>query len=217
MAHPLHMASAWSALGFAGKYAYSDPASSLVMLLHGKRRVQAASTNTMKGIVSTGKPEQTEWPAPPRDAQRAFGRQFDAFMLSMAWLRAAADAADALSALVDRAFAGGSPSATSTRTTWGLARLRGGGPHVRRDGSLSEDAWHVRAEKPRFLDGLRECRGRAAQRLELRPRVEPCVDDVEGVADLFGDSVGSVVHADVSARVRPWLCRRGDVLVGGPK
>lgn len=61
------------------------------------------------------------------------------------------------------------------------------GPH---DDSLSEDAWHVRAEKPRFLDGLGECQGRAAPRLELRPRIEPRVDNVKGVADLFVSDEG---------------------------
>ena len=47
------------------------------LLLVGKRLVQAASTNSMKGMVSKGKLEEMQVPAPPTEDQRIFGDVFD--------------------------------------------------------------------------------------------------------------------------------------------
>jgi len=48
-----------------------------VLLLVGKRLVQAASTNGMKGMVSKGKLEDVLVPSPPANAQAKFGEAFD--------------------------------------------------------------------------------------------------------------------------------------------
>lgn len=48
-----------------------------VLLLVGKRLVQAASTNSMKGMVSKGKLEDVLVPVPPPKAQAQFGEAFD--------------------------------------------------------------------------------------------------------------------------------------------
>jgi type I restriction enzyme S subunit len=48
-----------------------------VLLLVGKRLVQEASTNSMKGMVSKGKLEQVLVPTPPRHLQASFGEAFD--------------------------------------------------------------------------------------------------------------------------------------------
>ena len=47
------------------------------LLLVGKRLVQAASTNSMKGMVSKGRLEKIQVPAPPQDVQREFGAVFE--------------------------------------------------------------------------------------------------------------------------------------------
>lgn len=47
------------------------------LLLVGKRLVQAASTNGMKGMVSKGKLEAIQVPSPPLEAQARFGSIFD--------------------------------------------------------------------------------------------------------------------------------------------
>jgi type I restriction enzyme S subunit len=53
-----------------------------VMLLVGKRLIQAASTNSMKGMVSKTKLESVMFPEPPEDLQSSFGRRFD-YILSL--------------------------------------------------------------------------------------------------------------------------------------
>lgn len=51
-----------------------------VLLLVGKQLVQAASTNSMKGMVSKGKLEEVLVPAPPPDLQNRFGETFERVM-----------------------------------------------------------------------------------------------------------------------------------------
>lgn len=48
-----------------------------VLLLLGKRLVQAASTNSMKGMVSKGRLEDVLFPSPPPRMQAEFGEAFD--------------------------------------------------------------------------------------------------------------------------------------------
>ena len=48
-----------------------------VLLLVGKRIVQAASTNSMKGMVSKGRLEGVRVPKPPPKIQAEFGEAFD--------------------------------------------------------------------------------------------------------------------------------------------
>jgi type I restriction enzyme S subunit len=48
-----------------------------VLLLVGKRLVQAVSTDSMKGMVSKGKLEEVVVPAPPPELQQRFGGTFD--------------------------------------------------------------------------------------------------------------------------------------------
>lgn len=48
-----------------------------VLLLVAKRLVQAASTNSMKGMVSKGKLEEVRLPSPPLDLQAKFGKVFE--------------------------------------------------------------------------------------------------------------------------------------------
>lgn len=48
-----------------------------VLLLVGKRIVQAASTNSMKGMVSKGRLEEVRVPSPPPRMQEKFGETFD--------------------------------------------------------------------------------------------------------------------------------------------
>ncbi len=48
-----------------------------VLLLLGKRLIQAASTNSMKGMVSKGRLEDVLVPAPPPRVQAEFGEAFD--------------------------------------------------------------------------------------------------------------------------------------------
>lgn len=47
------------------------------LILVGKRLVQAASTNSMKGMVSKGKLEEVQVPSPPFKLQNQFGNTFD--------------------------------------------------------------------------------------------------------------------------------------------
>lgn len=56
--------------GVDGRFLY-------VLLLVGKRLIQAASTNSMKGMVSKGKLEEIEVPVPPSSLQSHFGATFD--------------------------------------------------------------------------------------------------------------------------------------------
>jgi type I restriction enzyme S subunit len=76
-----------------------------VLLWLGKPLVQAASTNSMKGMVSKRKLEQTMWPAPPLDQQREFGGRFDAVHALTRTYETVAAAADALlMSLTHKAF-----------------------------------------------------------------------------------------------------------------
>ncbi len=78
-----------------------------VLLLLGKRLVQGASTNSMKGMVSKGKLEQVLWPAPPHEHQKEFGGFFDAVVMLNTRQDAAAGESDALfGSLAQRAFRG---------------------------------------------------------------------------------------------------------------
>jgi type I restriction enzyme S subunit len=78
-----------------------------VLLLLGKRLVQGASTNSMKGMVSKGKLEQVVWPVPPREQQKEFGALFDAVLTLKRRQEAAAGECDALfGSLAQRAFRG---------------------------------------------------------------------------------------------------------------
>ena len=78
-----------------------------VLLLLGKRFVQGASTNSMKGMVSKGKLEQVLWPAPPHEHQKEFGGFFDAVVMLNTRQDAAAGESDALfGSLAQRAFRG---------------------------------------------------------------------------------------------------------------
>lgn len=79
-----------------------------VLLLVGKRLVQAASTNAMKGMVSKGKLEQVRVPHPPADMQRHFGRLFDRIIaMSAAHERACADADQLFGAVLSNVFSAG--------------------------------------------------------------------------------------------------------------
>lgn len=53
-----------------------DPQFLYVQVLVGKRLIQAASTNAMKGLVSKGRLEAVELMSPPEDRQREFGQWF---------------------------------------------------------------------------------------------------------------------------------------------
>jgi type I restriction enzyme S subunit len=76
-----------------------------VMLLVGKRLIQAASTNSMKGMVSKGRLEQILFPSPPPTAQQRFGQLFDRFVALDGRAADAAGGADALfGSLVVRCF-----------------------------------------------------------------------------------------------------------------
>ena len=78
-----------------------------VLLLVGKRLVQAASTNSMKGMVSKGKLEEVEVPAPPPEAQRKFGDAFDRVLrMSQHQESAHRDAEVLFAATAQRAFSG---------------------------------------------------------------------------------------------------------------
>jgi type I restriction enzyme S subunit len=85
-----------------------------VLLLVGKSLVQAASTKSMKGMVSKGKLEQLHVPAPPPQLQRKFGETFDNLMrLSQRQESAARDAEQLFQATVQGAF----PTTSLTRTS----------------------------------------------------------------------------------------------------
>ncbi|MCU0693191.1 MAG: restriction endonuclease subunit S [Polyangiaceae bacterium] len=78
-----------------------------VLLLVGKRLVQAASTNSMKGMVSRGKLEEVQVPAPPPQAQRRFGETFDRVLrMSQRQESALRDSEVLFAATVQRAFSG---------------------------------------------------------------------------------------------------------------
>jgi len=78
-----------------------------VLLWLGKRLVQGASTNSMKGMVSKGKLEQVLWPVPPREQQKEFGALFDAALTLNRRQEAAAGESDVLfGSLAQRAFRG---------------------------------------------------------------------------------------------------------------
>lgn len=78
-----------------------------VLLLVGKRLVQAASTNSMKGMVSKGKLEDVLVPAPPPKAQAQFGEAFDRVLrLSRRQEAAQSEAQTLFDTTVQRAFAG---------------------------------------------------------------------------------------------------------------
>jgi type I restriction enzyme S subunit len=78
-----------------------------VLLLVGKRLVQAASTNSMKGMVSKGKLEDVLVPAPPPKAQAQFGQAFDRVLrLSRRQEAAQSEAQTLFDTTVQRAFSG---------------------------------------------------------------------------------------------------------------
>lgn len=78
-----------------------------VLLLVGKRLVQAASTNSMKGMVSKGKLEDVLVPAPPPKAQAQFGEAFDRVLrLSRRQEAAQSEAQTLFDTTVQRAFSG---------------------------------------------------------------------------------------------------------------
>jgi type I restriction enzyme, S subunit len=78
-----------------------------VLLLVGKRLVQAASTNSMKGMVSKGKLEEVQVPAPPPQDQRRFGETFDRVLrMSQRQEGALRDSEVLFAAAVQRAFSG---------------------------------------------------------------------------------------------------------------
>lgn len=78
-----------------------------VLLLVGKRLVQAASTNSMKGMVSKGKLEDVLVPAPPSKAQAQFGEAFDRVLrLSRRQEAAQSEAQTLFDTTVQRAFSG---------------------------------------------------------------------------------------------------------------
>jgi type I restriction enzyme S subunit len=80
-----------------------------VMLLVGKSLVQAASTNSMKGMVSKGKLEQVQFPAPPSQMQVKFGEVFDRIVrLSRRQELAEDDSKFLFESLLGHAFRGGS-------------------------------------------------------------------------------------------------------------
>jgi type I restriction enzyme S subunit len=79
-----------------------------VLLLVGKRLVQAASTNGMKGMVSKGKLEDVLVPSPPSEAQAQFGEAFDRVLrLSHRQEVAQPEAQLLFDTIVQRAFSGG--------------------------------------------------------------------------------------------------------------
>jgi hypothetical protein len=78
----------------------------------------------MKGMVSKGKLEQTQWPVPPFDQQREFGAVFDAVLALAQRQEADAVAGDTLfGSLVHGAFRGELADPVSGRK----ARLHGAG------------------------------------------------------------------------------------------
>ncbi len=78
-----------------------------VLLLVGKRLVQAASTNSMKGMVSKGKLEDVLVPSPPPKAQAQFGEVFDRVLrLSRRQQVAQIESQTLFDTTVQRAFSG---------------------------------------------------------------------------------------------------------------
>lgn len=81
------------------------------VLLVGKRLVQSASTNSMKGMVSKGKLEQVIVPAPPYDLQQRFGEAFERVLkLFRAHETAHAESEVLFDAVLNRAFGCGKMS-----------------------------------------------------------------------------------------------------------
>ncbi|MBL0193993.1 MAG: restriction endonuclease subunit S [Myxococcales bacterium] len=77
------------------------------LLLVGKGLVRAASTNSMKGMVSKGKLESVMFPRPPHPAQLRFGEMFDRILALSRRLNLATDEQEVLfNSLVHRAFRG---------------------------------------------------------------------------------------------------------------
>lgn len=75
------------------------------LLLVGKRLVQAASTNSMKGMVSKGRLEVVHVPSPPSVLQKKFGEIFDAVHGASRKAEAACGESERLfQAVLDRAF-----------------------------------------------------------------------------------------------------------------
>jgi len=78
-----------------------------VQLLLAKPLIQAASTDSMKGMVSKGRLSSVLLPAPAEERQRAFGRWFSGFLHWRSRLDAGCGATDDLfHALAQRAFRG---------------------------------------------------------------------------------------------------------------
>jgi len=78
-----------------------------VLLLVGKRLVQAASTNSMKGMVSKGKLEEVRVPSPPPKAQSRFGESFERVLKLSHRQEIAQRESDLLfEATIQRAFSG---------------------------------------------------------------------------------------------------------------
>ena len=77
------------------------------LLLLGKRLVQAASTNGMKGMVSKGRLEGVCVPCAPPNAQLEFGKAFDRLIrISVSYECLARDAQNLFDSTVQRAFSG---------------------------------------------------------------------------------------------------------------
>ncbi len=77
------------------------------LLLVGKRVVQRASTNSMKGMVSKGKLEQVMFPSPPCPLQEEFGKLFDCVIaLSDRQEVSVATSNELFDGIVQRAFRG---------------------------------------------------------------------------------------------------------------
>lgn len=93
-----------------------------VLLLVGKRLVQSASTNSMKGMVSKGKLEQVPFPSPDPPLQERFGHVFDRVLTLSRRLELSAAGSDELfDSTVARAFRGEltSPIGASSRVAAG--------------------------------------------------------------------------------------------------
>lgn len=90
-----------------------------VLLLVGKRLVQAASTNSMKGMVSKGRLEEVRLPKPPPKLQAEFGEAFDRILaLSRRQEAASAESDRLFNTVLGNAFGG------STRLGAGASQVQ---------------------------------------------------------------------------------------------
>lgn len=88
-----------------------------VLLLVAKKAVQAASTNSMKGMVSKGKLEEVHLPCPPAELQASFGRTFDAVLRLSKRQESALKEGERLHASVAGWLLGAAPAAARVRDT----------------------------------------------------------------------------------------------------